>query len=410
MELFDDPITVPCCGKAFSRLPLALYLGKTNRCPTCNNNLETFDPSECIKNTVLASMVDNIAKIDIVPKNGKKETIMVDDCLNIVKQNIIETINQTGNNIIKKLETEIRNKIIENLTTCEKNSQEHFYGKMGNDEIMRLFGKEWQMDYRYNPSQDTNCERYGIRPNNNSNRWFYDTIHPNNYCQSCASRNHNIIDNNILRKELCEYVSKYINNMEQEYIIHMEIITWLSNCSSCSRTTNPPPKENHHTDIMFITNKCNVLKCNYWKNSNPSQYKWVFNMTDIIKTDILLNKIFIDIIKTNSYIQFIDRARSVTNNYNIMPYINKYKVVSDIVKQYWASNNIGNIKLKLADTENELEKANNNIVNLNKQIDTKDIEINKLQSQNNDLHRQLEELEQFQKCLQMVSTQIRKPE
>ena len=60
-ELFEDPISVPCCGKAFSRLPLQQHFDSSGyKCPLCNGNLENFDPIIAKKNIVLAGMVDSV--------------------------------------------------------------------------------------------------------------------------------------------------------------------------------------------------------------------------------------------------------------------------------------------------------------------------------------------------------------
>ena len=60
LELFDDPITVPCCGKAFSRLALVQHLetAYVKKCPSCNGDLTDFNALKCAKNVTLASLVD----------------------------------------------------------------------------------------------------------------------------------------------------------------------------------------------------------------------------------------------------------------------------------------------------------------------------------------------------------------
>ena len=82
-ELFEDPISVPCCGKAFSRLPLIQYFEKKgqNICPMCNKEILGFDPLSAPKNVIIAGMVDSFNKL----KNGhkKKEEDKVE---NIAKQ------------------------------------------------------------------------------------------------------------------------------------------------------------------------------------------------------------------------------------------------------------------------------------------------------------------------------------
>jgi hypothetical protein len=57
LELFVDPISVPCCGKAFERASLVQTLQHAGRCPLCNGNLCVFDAEAAAKNVLLAGMV-----------------------------------------------------------------------------------------------------------------------------------------------------------------------------------------------------------------------------------------------------------------------------------------------------------------------------------------------------------------
>ena len=64
LELFEDPISVPCCGKTFSRIPLyqCFESRQETKCPLCNANLSDFDIMNTAKNTTIAGMVDTISK------------------------------------------------------------------------------------------------------------------------------------------------------------------------------------------------------------------------------------------------------------------------------------------------------------------------------------------------------------
>lgn len=68
-ELFEDPVTLPCCGKAVSRAPLVDWLNRNPVCPLCNNDLSTFDATNAAKNVIIAGMIDtlngNIPVVDI---------------------------------------------------------------------------------------------------------------------------------------------------------------------------------------------------------------------------------------------------------------------------------------------------------------------------------------------------------
>lgn len=60
LELFVDPVTVPCCGKSFSRQPLITHINHKPTCPLCNADLEQFDVVRAAKNVLLSGMVDTI--------------------------------------------------------------------------------------------------------------------------------------------------------------------------------------------------------------------------------------------------------------------------------------------------------------------------------------------------------------
>lgn len=63
LELFEDPITVPCCGKAFSRIPLIQQFEINQKCPLCNADICYFNPETAAKNTVLSGMVESIQQM-----------------------------------------------------------------------------------------------------------------------------------------------------------------------------------------------------------------------------------------------------------------------------------------------------------------------------------------------------------
>jgi len=58
LEFFEDPISVPCCGKAFSRAALVRSFERRRVCPSCNGDLQHFDAAHAPKNVVLAGLVE----------------------------------------------------------------------------------------------------------------------------------------------------------------------------------------------------------------------------------------------------------------------------------------------------------------------------------------------------------------
>eukprot|EP01083_Nonionella_stella_P182434 656511_1 len=63
-ELFEDPISVPCCGKTFSRKALCdcfrNQINNRNTCPLCNGDLSSFDPNTAPSNKNILSFVEMI--------------------------------------------------------------------------------------------------------------------------------------------------------------------------------------------------------------------------------------------------------------------------------------------------------------------------------------------------------------
>ena len=71
-ELFEDPISVPCCGKAFSRVPLVQHFEHNGAtCPMCRADIPHFDALHAPKNVIIAGMVESYLRlaqsVNIVP-------------------------------------------------------------------------------------------------------------------------------------------------------------------------------------------------------------------------------------------------------------------------------------------------------------------------------------------------------
>ncbi len=58
LELMEDPIAVPCCGRNFSRA--ALMACESHSCPMCNASLADFDIVNATRNVNIAGMVDTV--------------------------------------------------------------------------------------------------------------------------------------------------------------------------------------------------------------------------------------------------------------------------------------------------------------------------------------------------------------
>lgn len=57
-ELMDDPILLPCCGQAISRLPLVQFLADSRTCPLCRGDLSNFNAVNAVRLANIASLVE----------------------------------------------------------------------------------------------------------------------------------------------------------------------------------------------------------------------------------------------------------------------------------------------------------------------------------------------------------------
>jgi len=70
LDPFEDPVTVPCCGKSFSRDPLSMHLQRSDRCPSCNGDLSSFDVVNAAKNVLLAGLVETFYGVRVASQQG----------------------------------------------------------------------------------------------------------------------------------------------------------------------------------------------------------------------------------------------------------------------------------------------------------------------------------------------------
>jgi len=75
-ELLEDPIVVPCCGRAFSRKSLSSYFTIANKtCPCCRGNLDVFNVELAPKNVNLASLVDLVSNTNVQPSEEQDKSL-----------------------------------------------------------------------------------------------------------------------------------------------------------------------------------------------------------------------------------------------------------------------------------------------------------------------------------------------
>jgi ankyrin repeat protein/uncharacterized protein YegL len=66
LDFFEDPVTVPCCGKAFTRDALITHMNSSvnmDQCPLCNGDISNFDVHSAPKNVIIAGLVDEVQRM-----------------------------------------------------------------------------------------------------------------------------------------------------------------------------------------------------------------------------------------------------------------------------------------------------------------------------------------------------------
>ena len=67
----EDPITVPCCGRSFSRESLVTWFDHNDHtCPTCRADIRDYDPNTAPKNITIANLVEIAKQVEKSNEDG----------------------------------------------------------------------------------------------------------------------------------------------------------------------------------------------------------------------------------------------------------------------------------------------------------------------------------------------------
>jgi len=95
LDLFEDPISVPCCGQTFSRAALMQHLSNRGQCPMCRGDLSRFDADRAPRNVAIARMAESAREPQQAPAEQTAHAtachIHGDMLLSIIVQNISTT-------------------------------------------------------------------------------------------------------------------------------------------------------------------------------------------------------------------------------------------------------------------------------------------------------------------------------
>lgn len=111
LEYLEAPISLPCCGRAVSKLPLIQCLENSTSCPLCRQDLSAFDAPNAPVSVNLSYMIEKIKNESIIKsENPPSEEIKIRICRvaidNIVHKSVIgqlQIINTDVNSLFKHL-------------------------------------------------------------------------------------------------------------------------------------------------------------------------------------------------------------------------------------------------------------------------------------------------------------------
>ena len=177
-----------------------------------------------------------------------------------------------------------------------------------------------------------------------------------------------------------------LNLNQKEYIIHYAIIFNY-------RTTEHHGSHNLRIryssgsyELILCTNLCNIYSIT---DRDPELN--IINVEQIIVTNIQLNPIFIDIIKSMS-----NEYRNDNTPKNIC------QVISNNIKKYWGTEQFGSYALKFEQLYTDHLEAKKEIDNAKKEINDAKKEIESLKLELEQAKKELQDVEMFRQCMNMV--------
>lgn len=304
-------------------------------------------------------------------------TIDVQHVINDIKQEITEYFEKMQTSFVSKIETDIRNNVISNMCDDIKDSKTQ-YGKITQEEINKLL-------------DDLNALKPTIYPNSIFNDWY----HTEQLCK---------------KDVLILLINRFVKH-KTEYIINVHIIAqpgfYRHNNMNMSATVD----NDGYSCIYVITNYCNIYKINIITRiinhdqpkrriPIPGTTKYTdvktvsYSTEPIVETNIMLNNIFIDIMKRNCITadctQFLEQT---------------YISISQNVKKYWGTPMLGSYKLKIEQMNDRLTTTHNKIISQNVEIKRLEEELEASKKRLEESKKQLADVEVFRQCMLMVQTQ-----
>jgi hypothetical protein len=298
---------------------------------------------------------------------NNQQIINVESTIKKIKDELEETFKTMENNLSKRIENDIRNNVIQNITGSSLYQKD--YGKFDENDRKNI---------------DSYKDRYGyfeIRCDEHVGDSIILGYRYEKYIR---------IDLNI------DNFIKTIKLSKDEYIISLKILNITRDDYDNNRYCTKVIKT---FDIFVCTNMCNFHLYSLRKE-HPNGGIWTMCGGAHKKTNILMNKIMIDIVKDiPCYINH--------HNYNnplstIEDFQRIFETISHNVETYWGNNNFGNYSLNFEERTRELHEKVRDLDIAKNEITSLKEDMRKVNNENECLKKQIEELQMFKKCLEMV--------
>lgn len=149
--------------------------------------------------------------------------------------------------------------------------------------------------------------------------------------------------------------------------------------------------------VILCTNYCNIYELLFELKSSSGFLRPNISVKCIQKTNVVLNKVLINIIK------------SVPNCIDSLPMYEFYKTLSENITKYWSSEYFGNHAIKYESTCVELQEVKTQCKTLQDTVDAKTQENLELKRKIEQLEKQISDVELFKNCMATLQQHIRQP-
>lgn len=327
----------------------------------------------------------------------------IEDTMEKSKIELSKILEKYKMEVSKKMEDDIRNNVINNIGG--ENLYVENYGKLNFEANFKV-----DVDNAHRCSFDN---IYSLRINDKSINLKEKICYLDNYLKQLyvEKLGYSMQYNPIMRKHSIEKVFNEISCKlsRTEYIINIGAFIYTSSEEYKDRCFHVIGEK---AEVVFITNMCNfyIFENDQYCRPHPrtaEEGEFKFSNQSIF-TNVILNKIFIDLLKSipmtlNTIVNKCGINNCQQNQENNIDKIkNLFKIISENVKTYWGDKHFGNYALKFEEREKFHQEAKKQLSDKNAQLKDKNAKINELEMENEKLKKELGQLQELKTCLMLI--------